>query len=905
MAGTSGAIYGIESHGIRLEYHWSRTDYSIVNCQSTVYWELRVRSAATINFSAPKKWSCTVNGNAYSGTYSNGMHGTGTASAPITQTVASGTTVIPHNSNGTKSFAVTASFGILITITSTGESLNTISLDGSDSLQTIPRVSTISTSNGTLGTAQTLTVTRQDSSFTHTITYSCGDVTGTIVTKSTSTSISWTPSLDLAKQNTTGVTVSVTFTITTYTGDSSLGSSTKTISCSMPSSIKPSAPTITVSDGNGYYSTYSAYVQGKSTFSISISSTGSYNSTITSYSSTANGTSYTTSSYTTAVIKSSGTLTISATVTDSRGRTATSSVTVTVLAYTSPAISALKTVRCTSDGTESSSGAYLKVIFSSKVTSLNSKNTATYTLSYKKKSATSYSNVTLTSYKNSYAVSNGTYIFSADTASSYNIKLAVKDNFSSGTRATDGSATTKILSIFKNGLGLAIGKAAELSEYLDVGWNAIFQKDVEILGNLSCKLRKLSNLYDTRPTSANIATDGSGGMSIFKATTDTTEGKPPSNAHIIHQYWDNTNGYDAQLALAATSDIKAYIRGQSSGTWSDWKTLADTDSIASTKRWTAKATIGEWSRICSYTLTDSAYANFLLTVRENQTSQATTNTYLIGLSHNYAAINQIGNSGYPHNSGLKIRVTVASPLVGYVELYESYAATTSTTTIPIYCQLTMLSPSTPFPTLYTAYTATDSTVTEKAILTSTPSGFATTGSIEVFSSSPCVDFHFGNSASDYTARIIESSSGVLKAYNSIANASDERLKKELESPFGDLLDAYLELYDKLEPTLYRYTNGDDYLNIGLIAQKVLELETELGIENSLLVRGTGGETEINGEIEIDYYAIDYTAISMLGLIKNRQMNEMCNNLASSYLELKEEYNSLSEKVSGLEKILTS
>lgn len=825
MAGTTGALYGSEFHGIRLEFHWSRTAVSTINNQSTIYWEVRVRCTSSIKFSAPKKWSCTVNGTSYSGTYSNGMNGTGTTSSPLVQTVASGQTIITHNSNGQKSFAVSVTFGILITITSTGEALNNIIVEGSDTLTPIPRVSTITASNGKLGTAQTLTVTRQDTSFTHTVTYKCGSASGTLVTKSTNTSISWTPSLDLAKQNTTGTSVSVVFTITTYTGSTSLGTSTKTISCTMPSSIKPSTPTISVSDGKGYYSTYSAYVQSKSTFSVSISSSGSYGSTISSYSSSANGSTYTTASFTTAVIKSSGTLTISVTVTDSRGRTASNSVTVTVLPYSSPAVSALKAIRCTSTGTASSSGAYLKVIFSAKVSSLNSKNTATYTLSYKKKSATSYTNVTLTSYSNTYTVSNGSYIFEADTSTTYDIKVVAKDNFSNISRVTDGAATIKVLSILKNGLGLAIGKVVELSEYFDVGWNAVFRKNVEIKGDLI----------------ANVAT---------------------------------------------------------------------------TKQWTAVTTVGAWSRICSFS---GGYRNLLLSVKMSQSEQVTICTYVIGIGYSSATINQLAGSGYAHNYTLQLRVVFVSgsSTAGYIEVYNDYGYN-SATTVNLACQITALTKGATFPTLYTAYTASDDTTSVKATYTSKANGIGTSGGIstqgsiitddslqtytgvEVFNTTPYVDFHYNNSTDDYTARIVESESGVLKVYNSITNASDSRLKKELESPFGDLLDTYLELYDKLEPTLYRYTKGDDYLNVGLIAQEVLALEKELGIEHSLLVRGTGKEIQVNGKTEIDYYSIDYTAISVLGLIKNRQMNEICNSLTNNLIELKSELDSIGLKVSKIE-----
>lgn len=234
------------------------------------------------------------------------------------QVVMTKTVNVKHSSDGSKTLSCSTSFY-------TGLKDGTLTASASKTLTTIPRKSTLSASNGTLGTAQSLTVTRQSSSFTHTIKYECGSASGTIATKSSSTSISFTPPLSLASQNTTGTSVSVKFTITTYNGSTSLGSNTKTITCSIPSSVKPSC-SISVSDAAGY----SVYVKGYSKFKITVKPTLAYGSAIASYSVKANGATYTTASVTTSVLASSGTLTITATVKDKRGRTGTATKTVTV-----------------------------------------------------------------------------------------------------------------------------------------------------------------------------------------------------------------------------------------------------------------------------------------------------------------------------------------------------------------------------------------------------------------------------------------------------------------------------------------------------------------------------------------------------------------------------------------------
>lgn len=373
---------------------------------------------------------------------------------------------VAHGSNGAKTLSCSASYA-------SGVSSGTVTASASKTLTTIPRGSTLSVSNGTLGTAQTLTVTKKASSFTHTITYKCGSVSGTIVTKSGDTNISWKPDLSLAEQNTEGTTVSVTFTITTYNGSTSVGSATKTITCAIPDSLKPSCA-VSVSDPTGYLGVYGAYVKGRSKMKVTVTPTLSYKSPIASYSVSANGDKYTAASFTTGVIKSSGTLTVSATVKDKRGRSASASDSVEAIDYTAPSISKLTVHRCKADGTSDDQGAFVKVIFSAKVSALNNLNSANYKLEYKKTTETAYTPVTLDALKKQYTVTDYGYIFPADTGSSYNVKVSVTDDLDSDAKTTSASTASTLMHWLASGLGMAIGKIAELTNVLDIGFMTRF-----------------------------------------------------------------------------------------------------------------------------------------------------------------------------------------------------------------------------------------------------------------------------------------------------------------------------------------------------------------------------------------------------------------------------------------------
>ena len=454
-----------------LKFSWWEDSQSITNNTTTIMWQMDLiaGSSGRIDSSASKSWSVTVNGVTYSGTNTVGVANN------ATKKLAGGKTTISHNADGTKTFSY--SFSQEFGITFSGSSIGTKSGSGTGTLDTIPRKSTLAAGNGTLGTALTLTVTKQSSGFTHTITYKCGSASGTVCTKASGTSIAWNTSngntLDLAKQNTAGTSVSVTFTITTYNGSASLGSNTKSVTMSIPASVKPSC-SISVSDAAGHLATYGAYIKGLSKFAVTVTPTLAYGSAIASYNTTANGVRYTAASFTTGFLTSSGTLTISATVTDKRGRSGTASKNVSVIDYAIPNIALVKVKRCVSleDGTEDINGEFAQVTFSANVTALNNKNTARYTLQYKQASAEweDATSVELTDYANNYNVTEGYYRFAADSGSSYSVRIVVTDNFTTGYGVTPLSTGAVMEHWRADGKGMGFGKMGEVVNGADFGW---------------------------------------------------------------------------------------------------------------------------------------------------------------------------------------------------------------------------------------------------------------------------------------------------------------------------------------------------------------------------------------------------------------------------------------------------
>ena len=84
--------------------------------------------------------------------------------------------------------------------------------------------------------------------------------------------------------------------------------------------------------------------------------------------------------------------------------------------------------------------------------------------------------------------------------------------------------------------------------------------------------------YETRPTSADKASssDRIGSIEAFVASSSMTTGKPMADAKILQMNWDNTSGWDSQLAMTNNGTLQH--RAMASGTWKTWKTILDSSN---------------------------------------------------------------------------------------------------------------------------------------------------------------------------------------------------------------------------------------------------------------------------------------------------------------------------------------
>lgn len=462
----SGSVSTDKYDGRYYTVEWTATQ-SIEDNKSTVKWTLKA-VGGNVSWYAERTLKVVLGGKTvYSKTDRVSRY---------TGTVASGTQVITHDTNGNASFAISIQAAVYYsTVNCTGSQTFT--------LNPIPRKSTLTVANGTLGTAQTLTITEKVSTFKHKLTYSCGSVSGYILggasSFSTALSVDWTPPKTLANQNTAGTSVSIKFTLYTYTSNGTLvgsNSYTKTFYIPDTAEFRPSC-TISVSDAFGYESMYGEYIEGQSKLIVTITPTLAYGSEIASYSATANGARYSTAKFTTGVLVEDGKMTISATVTDKRGRSGTATLEINVVEYAKPLISLLKVKRCVSleDGTEKFDGEFCQVTFSASFSSVIGFNRATYILEYKK-SADSWDNCTsveLVDHTNTYVLTEATHRFPAESGSSYNVRLLLKDNFTEDNPIIKvvPLSTAEVMEHWRaDAKGMGFGKIGEVEDGADFGW---------------------------------------------------------------------------------------------------------------------------------------------------------------------------------------------------------------------------------------------------------------------------------------------------------------------------------------------------------------------------------------------------------------------------------------------------
>ena len=302
---------------------WSQNSQNIEDNSTIINWSCGFHPGHKYYLNAIKMSSVVINGvEVYSGgTYSN-----------ITdyqdRTFASAVLKIAHTPDGSKSFTISGFSGWIY------ESGTTYASSQTFTLPTIPRASSVSCSTANIGSNATITINRASTSFTHTLTYSFGSLSGTIATKTSSTNISWTIPTTFYGQIPNSKSGTGTITCDTYSGSTLIGSKSTSFTATVSESASKPTLSPTVSDSNSTTTALtgnnSKFIKYYSNASVATGAQARNSATLKSQKITCGAKSITSASGTINAVES-GSFTFSAT--DSRGYTTTQTLNKTLIEY--------------------------------------------------------------------------------------------------------------------------------------------------------------------------------------------------------------------------------------------------------------------------------------------------------------------------------------------------------------------------------------------------------------------------------------------------------------------------------------------------------------------------------------------------------------------------------------------
>lgn len=465
----SGSVTTNSSYERSVTLNWNATQ-SIANNTSTISWKL-VGSGSANGWVRVSELRVNINGSQVyyrsSDNHTDCYNGT---------QLASGSTTISHNSDGTKSFSISVEAGIYqwaINCSGSGSfTLDTIARASQPSCITSPN----NTQNvGDLGKTITIYMNKK-ANFKHTVRYVWGNASGTIATNVVD-NCQWTMPLSLANQIPSSTSGYGIIYVDTYNGSTKIGTKSCRFDATVPASVKPtiSSAGVTIDNSaNSVIAKWGLYVAGYSKAKITAAASGSYGSSVSSftisggYSATKSGSSL---SYTGGKFTSSGSKTFNVVAKDSRGRSSGTKAagTITVYAYSNPSITALSIQRSSSNAKK------IIVRANWSFSSVNGKNSATATLYYKRSTSSGW-----TTYGTISKNTNVTLTTDFAEEYSYNFRIIVKDAVGNSARDESFISTIDVLLDFKTGgKGLGIGKIAETNS-MEVALDAKFMGTVYI-----------------------------------------------------------------------------------------------------------------------------------------------------------------------------------------------------------------------------------------------------------------------------------------------------------------------------------------------------------------------------------------------------------------------------------------
>lgn len=379
---------------------------------------------------------------------------------------------VGHNDDGTKTIHVSAWIN---------HNMFSSSEQGFDvTLPTIPRKSTYDITNTSpeAGSQVGVSIHRASSSFRHTFNLCIGGSVYTLADKADGDWLTLTiPTIIIRDYCSNSTSCQGTLWCDTYNGNNKLGCHGVGITITVPNLYQPSYTSLDVTRiDNGVPSEWNCYVKGISKAKIDITgATGSEGSTIKNYWINANNETFTTSSATTNVLTSAGTMTIKGTIKDSRGRSVRKTKYITVVDYYPPNLTNVVVNRSEGSKIDEVNGEYIYVKASFDYAKVNGNNSATMYIKWKKTTDSTWSTPIALQPDSFHILGSG----KIDLDCSWDVMVYVTDQFNTVGKTFILPTAKTTLDLLAGGKGIAFGKVAE-NEGFECDMNTTFNNDVAI-----------------------------------------------------------------------------------------------------------------------------------------------------------------------------------------------------------------------------------------------------------------------------------------------------------------------------------------------------------------------------------------------------------------------------------------
>ena len=299
----------------------------------------------------------------------------------------------------------------------------------------------------------------------------------------------WVPPANLSQYAVNGK-VSITFKLYMNMAAPGYGNPVSQISVDVIDTSSFDPPTLsdfTLTDTSGNYSKFGAYVARKSGLKAVISASAVSGASISQYKLAVGGASSTSSSSTVTMaasqLTSTGSIGVTASVTDTYGHTAQKTKQITVLPYGNPSLYGSAAYRYDVEASkEDDESNNVRVRIAGSVSSLNELNAAQIALEYKLHSESEWT--THGTYDQGVSWDFTADIPGLDSSYQYDIRITVTDEL--GTKASSEYEilpATPVMDFLNDGEGLAIGKVA-VNQGFEVAWPSKFESSATFDGSV-------------------------------------------------------------------------------------------------------------------------------------------------------------------------------------------------------------------------------------------------------------------------------------------------------------------------------------------------------------------------------------------------------------------------------------